>query len=134
MLRFSKGYWPHSFHPISTKLYRKNSNQVGIQTVTFFGDLPKKKIKILWHFVKFLLTQDHMGMEISERYSPCSFHPMSIELHEAIGYSGGIQAIILFFAIGQVLKILWHLEILTWEPMGKYSKMCNIFKAAGRSA
>ena len=25
----------------------------------------------------------------------------------------------LFLAIDQVLKILWHFEILTWESMGK---------------
>ncbi len=34
---------------------------------------------------------------------------------------------VLFFAIGQVLTILWHFEILTWESMGK-PKMWNISK------
>ncbi len=31
--------------------------------------------------------------------------------------------LLLFLTIGQVLKTLWHFEILTWEP-----KMCNILK------
>ena len=39
----------------------------------------------------------------------------------------------LFLAIGQVLKILWHFEILTWESMGK-PKMWNISKTANRRA
>ena len=67
-------------HPISTKLYGKHSNQGAIHAVTFGGTL------------KFLLTQDHMELEISKRYS-YSFHPMSIKLHEDIGYHGGIQTV-----------------------------------------
>ncbi len=39
----------------------------------------------------------------------------------------------LFLAIGQVLKILWHFEILTLESMGK-PKMWNISKAANHRA
>ena len=35
--------------------------------------------------------------------------------------------LLLFLAIGQVLKILWHFEIFTWESMGK-PKMWNISK------
>ncbi len=33
-----------------------------------------------------------MGLEISKRYS-YSFHPMSVKLHEDIGYHGGIEAV-----------------------------------------
>ncbi len=39
----------------------------------------------------------------------------------------------LFLAIGQVLTILWHFEILKWESMGK-PKMWNISTTANRSA
>ncbi len=39
----------------------------------------------------------------------------------------------LFLAIGQVLKNLWHFEILTWELMGK-PKIWNISKTADRRA
>ncbi len=28
-------------------------------------------------------------------------------------------SLLLFLAIGQVLEILWHFEMLTWEPIGK---------------
>ncbi len=31
-----------------------------------------------------------MGLEISERYSSYSFHPMSLKLHEDISYHGRI--------------------------------------------
>ncbi len=36
-----------------------------------------------------------------------------------IAYHGGIQAIMCFVVIGQVLKILWYFEILTWASKGK---------------
>ncbi len=39
----------------------------------------------------------------------------------------------LLLAIAQVLKNLWHFEILTWESMGK-PKMLNISKMANRIA
>ena len=39
----------------------------------------------------------------------------------------------LFLAISQVLKILCHFEILTWESMGK-PKMWNISKTANPRA
>ena len=41
----------------------------------------------------FLLTQDHMALEFSKRYSSYSFHPMSVKRYEDIGYYGGIQGI-----------------------------------------
>ncbi len=44
-----------------------------------------------------------------------------------MGYHCGIQTITFFLPIGQVLKILWHFEILTCESMGK-RKMWNISK------
>ncbi len=42
--------------------------------------------------MKFLLIQDHMGLEISKRYS-YSFHLMLAKLYEDIGYHAGIHAI-----------------------------------------
>ena len=42
--------------------------------------------------LKYLLTQDHMGLQISKRYS-YRFHPMSVKRYEDIGYHGGIKAI-----------------------------------------
>ncbi len=45
--------------------------------LSFFGDLPKvEKFMAL----KFLLTQDHMGLGISKRNCSYSFHPMSGKL------------------------------------------------------
>ncbi len=54
------------------------------------------------------------------------------QTYEDIGYHGGIQAIN-FLAIGQVLEILCHIEILTWEAIGN-PKMWNILKLAYRRA
>ena len=41
--------------------------------------------------------------------------------------------LLLFLAIGQVLKYFWHFEILTWESMGQ-PKMWNILKTPDRRA
>ena len=54
-----------------------------------------------------LLTQVHMGLGISKRYTPGTFHPISAKLYEDIGYYGGIQAVI-FMTIDHVLKFLCH--------------------------
>ena len=89
-LRFSKGYCSHSFHPVSTKLYGKHGNHGGIQAVSSFGDPPKIK-----NFMKCLLTQNHMGLEIPKGYSSYTVYPMSIKLHEDIGYHRQIQTIAL---------------------------------------
>ncbi len=43
-----------------------------------------QKLKILWRFEIFL-THNNIGLEISKRYSPYSFHPMSDKLYEDIG-------------------------------------------------
>ncbi len=63
-------------------------------------------IENLWHFEIFG-PQDHMELEIS--YSSYRFHPMSAKVYEDIGYQGYYFS----WQIGQVLKILWHFEILT---------------------
>ncbi len=79
----------------------------------FFGDLPK--IKKIWHF-KFLLTQDHMGKEISKHYfsKPSVFirsHPSFVR---TFGY--------------QVWQILWHFEMLIWKSIGNPRIILNILK------
>ncbi len=51
-----------------------------------------------------------MGLEISKRYSSYSFHPMSAKPYDDIGYHGGYR-LLLFLAISQVIKILWHFVI-----------------------
>ncbi len=57
----------------------------------FCGNLAK--LKTFYGTLKFLLTQDHMGLEISKRYSSYSFYPISSKLYEAIGYHDRIQAV-----------------------------------------
>ncbi len=74
-----------SFGPTSTKLHDKYVSHWRIQSCTFLEN--KKKYGTL----KFSLTQDHVGLEISKRYS-YSFHPKSAKLYEDIDYHGGIQA------------------------------------------
>ncbi len=71
---------------------------VGKYKLLLFGDL--LKIKFVWHFGT-CGTQDHIVLEISKRYSPYGFHPISAKFYEDICYHGGIQAI-LFLAIVQV--------------------------------
>ncbi len=79
-----------------------------------------------------MLTQDHMGLEISKCYS-YSFHPMSIKLHEDIGYHWGIQAVTFLGNRRSSKKIvaLWNLiNGNQWEN----HKMCNTLKTADRRA
>ncbi len=45
------------------------------------GDLAKIK-NILWHFEIFVKTQDHMGLEISKRYSSYSFDSIWAKLYD----------------------------------------------------
>ena len=68
------------FHSISTKFYCKYVWHEGIQAVTVYGDLPKLKKK--YGTLKFLVTQNHMGLEISKRYSSVSFHPIRAKLYD----------------------------------------------------
>ncbi len=37
MLRFPKGYWSHTFNPISTKLYEKHGNQGDYRLLLFLA-------------------------------------------------------------------------------------------------
>ncbi len=67
--------------------------------------------------MKLFSTQDHMGLEMSKRFC-YSFHLMSANFMRTFATMVEYR-LSLFLAIGQVLKILWHFEILTWESMGK---------------
>ncbi len=40
--------------------------------------------------MKFLLTQNHMGLEISKRYASYSFHPIWAKLYDKYGNHWGI--------------------------------------------
>ncbi len=70
-----------------------------------------------------------MVHEISKDFSSYTYHPISSKPYD-IGYRDGKS--ITFVAIGQVLKMLWHFEILRWVN-GK-PKMWNISKTADRRA
>ncbi len=63
ILRFSKHYSFNNFHHILPKLHAKNHNQGLIWAITFLAIC--QKLTILWHF-ETLLTQHHMGLEISK--------------------------------------------------------------------
>ncbi len=57
--------------------------------------------------MKFLLTQDHMGLEISKHYSSHSFHLMSAKLYEDIrGHSATMveYRLSLFLAVSPSFK------------------------------
>ncbi len=63
--------------------------------------------------MNFLLTQDHMGLEISKRYSSYSFHPMSIKLNDYICYHAWMQGIA-FHGIWPSVKsfvALWNFNL-----------------------
>ncbi len=69
-----------------------------------------------WHFEIFVNTEPY-GAGIPKHYTSCSFHPMSNfmwTLATMVEYSNYFS-----LAVSQVLKILWHFEILTWVSMGK---------------
>ncbi len=64
--------------------------------------------------MKFLLTQDHMGLEISKRYSSYSFHLMSAKFYKDIGLPWELQAItycqsVLSF---KIFLALWNFNML----------------------
>ncbi len=58
--------------------------------LSFFGDL--LNLKKNYGTLEFLLTQDHVWLEISKGCS-YSFHPISVKHYEDIGYHGGTQAV-----------------------------------------
>ena len=125
MSRLSRGYCPHRFHPISTILYGKHDNQAGIQTITCFGNLPKIKhcCTLFFFLLLLLLTQDHMGLEISKRYSSYSFRPMSATLWGHWLPWGNIGCYLLFLAIRLSYK---HFVTLCSFSMGANGKIQNV--------
>ena len=116
MWRFSKGYCSHSFHPFSTKLYGKYGHQGGIQAITFWPSA--KFTKKNYGTLKFLLTQNHVVLEISKCYSPVVFIWFQPNFMRTLAIIMECS-LLLFLEIGRVLKLLWHFEILACESMGK---------------
>ncbi len=100
-LEISK-YYTYSFHWISAKLYEDFGDCAGIQAVTSLGSL------------KFCGT---WNLEISKYYC-YSVHLIPAKLNKDIAYRGGYN-LLLFLEISKLLKTMWHLEILTREPVGK---------------
>ncbi len=131
MLRFSKDHCSHGFHPISIKLCEKHGNQGGYRLSPFLAI--RQKFKILWYFDFFVKTGAYgPGLEISKHYS-CSFQPLSINLHEYIGYHGGKQAIVYLGNRASFLNFvaLWNFNM---GVNGKSMWHCNILKTTGRRA
>ena len=79
----------------------------------FFGDLQN-----FYCTLKFLSAQDHIGLEISKRYSSYRFHLMSTKLYEDIAYHKGMQAITLLGNRPSFTKFktLWN-NISQWEKL-----------------
>ncbi len=80
------------------------------------------KILVVGYYfhLEYFLTLDHIGLEISKRYS-CTFNLMTPKLHD-IGYHRGIKAIT-FLGNRPSFKLLWHSEIVTYgNQMGKSLK------------
>ncbi len=99
---------------IMERTYAKRGER--IQAITFWTIATLKK-NILQFIFLLLLTQDHMVLEISKCFV---FHPISAKLLMAMALATMVgYRLRLFLAISQVLKMLWHFEILTWESMGK---------------
>ncbi len=113
---------------ISTKLHTKYHNQGLMQAITFLAIC--QKLQKLWH-LDFLLTQDHMGLEISKGYFSQSLLWIPSTLGMWTLLITGECRLIRFLASGQVLQNLWYFEILTYEPMGN-PKMWNISKTVDR--
>ncbi len=70
--------------------------------------------------LKLLLTQDHMGLEISKRCSCYSFIQSQANCMRTLLAMG--EQLLLYLAIGHVLKMLCHFDILKWESVKKILK------------
>ncbi len=79
--------------------------------------------------MKFLLTQDHMGLEI-QNATPTVFIRCQPNFMRTLATMVEYR-LLLFLAIGQVLKILWHFKNFKIGVNGK-PKMWNISKTADR--
>ena len=127
ILRFSKHYSFNSFHQTSTERYTKYHNPGVIYDIVFF--FRSARNSKYYGTLKCLLTQDHMGLEMSKCYSSYSFRPMSAKFYEGISYYGGIQDITFLGnrPSSKHFVALWNIN------MGK-PKMWNILKTADRRA
>ena len=94
-----KNYFSHSgFGPISAELYYKQTVKGEYRLYLFW--LPAESLKYV--SLTFLVTQEHMGLEISKRYS-YNFHPIPAKFYEDIGYHGGTQ-VITFLGISRIFE------------------------------
>ena len=69
---------------------------------------------VIWNFV----NTGPYGAGNLKCYSD-SFHLVSAKIYEDILANMAEYRLLLFFVVGQVLRILWHFETLTLESMGK---------------
>ena len=132
-LRFSKQYSFNTFHQISPNLIQsiiiRGQCRFFCFCFCFFFFAICQKLKILWHFEFFLNIATYMGLEISKPYASYSFHSMSVKrirtLATVVEYM-----LLLFLAISQVLKLLWHFEIIkAWFlefVLGSFGALCKI--------
>ncbi len=100
MLDFHKATPPTVITKFQPTLCAEYGYQGGIEANIAWGDLPHFK-----HYgtLKVFLTQDHMGLEISKRYSSYTFpDPNTMKTQVAMGEC----RLFFFLAIGQVLKLL----------------------------
>ncbi len=88
MLRFSKGYCSHTFHLISTKLCCTVSVFVMTEyRLLIFLEICQVKEK-MWQFI--FVSIEHIGLEISKRYSFYSFDPIWDNVYDKYGSHEGI--------------------------------------------
>ncbi len=78
----------------------------------FFG--PSAKLKKKYDSLTFWSTQDHMGLQISKRYSPYIVHPISAKLYEDIGYHGEYRLLLFFVSSHMFYKLgtLWNFNMI----------------------
>ncbi len=91
-------------------------------TFSFFKILDFQIFTVCFLFVVFFGSL--MEAKISKCYFSHICDPISTKLYDKYDSHLGIR-LLLFWAIGQVLKIFWHFEILTWASQWENLK-CEI--------
>ncbi len=86
-----------------------------------------KILQILWHTETFVNTEPYgTGHFKTQLFQNANFHPIWDKLDEGIAIITDYK-LLLFLAMGKVLKHLWYFEIF-------YMGMCNILKTSDRRA
>ncbi len=96
-----------SFNLISSKPYRKQVNR--IQAINFVAMIREKKFKN-YGILKFLFTQDYLGWKFHNA-SPTIFIQCQSNFMGTLAIMGEYR-LLLFVAIGKVLKLLRHFKII----------------------